>query len=403
MNRLVAETLAPDYRVERAFDGRRGLELAERLSPDLVVSDLMMPEHGGEELVAAIRQRPALDAVPILLLTAKADEDLRVRLLRAGAQDYVTKPFSADELRARAANLVVVKRVRDVLQREISARYEDLELLAHEVTERQRELRTALEATQAAREQAERASRIKSDFLGLISHELRSPLAVLQLQLERLERLELAGAGRSEDALAILARMRRSTRQLAELIQGLLQHARLRGGRLDPVMEAVDAEALAREVVDELRERAEDKGLHLELRVTGPLPALATDRALLRVVIWNLVANGVKFTKEGGVTLEVDTVGDTHRFVVADTGRGMSAAERARVFEPFEQGEDVRNKHTPGVGLGLALVRELLAALGAGLQLESASGRGSRFTVVLPTNARLPPDTASREAPRVSE
>ncbi len=382
MNRFVAETLAPDYRVQQAFDGRRGLELAERLAPDLIVSDLMMPEHTGEELVAAIRKRPALDAVPILLLTAKTEEDTRVRLLRTGAQDYLTKPFSADELRARAANLVVVKRVRDVLQGEISARYEDLERLAREVTHRQRELRTALEAARVAREQAERASRIKSDFLGLISHELRSPLAVLQLQVER---LELGGAGLSDEAAGVLARMRRSTRQLGELIESLLQHARLRGGPLDPALAPVDAAALAHDVIDELRERAAEKGIALELRVVEPLPALATDRALVRVVIWNLVANGVKFTKEGGVTLEVDAGGDTHRFVVADTGRGMSAAEQARVFEPFESAESMRNKHTPGLGLGLALVRDLVSAIGGTLELESAPGRGSRFTVTLPS------------------
>ncbi len=110
MNAFVAETLADGHRVACAFDGRDGLEKALALRPDLIVSDIMMPGLGGDELVREVRARRALDGIPILLLTAKADEELRVRLLKEGAQDYLDKPFAAEELRARADRLIGERR-----------------------------------------------------------------------------------------------------------------------------------------------------------------------------------------------------------------------------------------------------------------------------------------------------
>lgn len=114
MNRFLCESLAPVYDVATAFDGEEGLRQATQLRPDLVLTDIMMPAMSGDELVHAIRSHPALDRVPILLLTAKADDELRTRLLRDGAQDYLTKPFSVEELRARIHNLIVGKRALDI-------------------------------------------------------------------------------------------------------------------------------------------------------------------------------------------------------------------------------------------------------------------------------------------------
>jgi PAS domain S-box-containing protein len=117
MSRFLSENLADQYRVAVASDGREGLEKARALEPDLILSDLMMPEMSGDELVRALRGCPELDATPIVLLTAKADDELRVRLLREGAQDYLTKPFAVEELRARVANLVARKLAEETLRR----------------------------------------------------------------------------------------------------------------------------------------------------------------------------------------------------------------------------------------------------------------------------------------------
>jgi diguanylate cyclase (GGDEF)-like protein/PAS domain S-box-containing protein len=117
MNRFICENLATGHRVAAAFDGKEGFQKALELRPDLIVSDVMMPEMSGEELVHAIRAHAELDRMPIVLLTAKADDELRVRLLREGAQDYLTKPFSVEELRARVGSLVARKSADEALQR----------------------------------------------------------------------------------------------------------------------------------------------------------------------------------------------------------------------------------------------------------------------------------------------
>lgn len=114
MNQFVCDSLACEYRVVPAFDGQDALNKALELDPDLILTDAMMPEMGGDDLVRAIREHRQLDATPIVVLTAKADDDFRVRLLREGAQDYVTKPFSVEELRARVGAATARKKAVDV-------------------------------------------------------------------------------------------------------------------------------------------------------------------------------------------------------------------------------------------------------------------------------------------------
>ena len=154
MNRFIAETLASEYRVATAFDGREGLEKAQALPPDLILTDVMMPRMRGDELLSELRAHTELATVPVVVLTAKADNDLRVKLLRAGAQDFLTKPFSAEELRARVANQVTLKRARDVLQQELASRTHDVGALAREVTDRQRQLQTTLATLRVSEERS---------------------------------------------------------------------------------------------------------------------------------------------------------------------------------------------------------------------------------------------------------
>jgi PAS domain S-box-containing protein len=118
LNRYLVETLRDDYRVTTAFDGVEGLEKATTLAPDLILTDVMMPRMGGDALVAALREQPALAPVPIIVLSAKADDALRLKLLKGGAQDYVVKPFSAEEVLARVKNLVSLKRARVELEQQ---------------------------------------------------------------------------------------------------------------------------------------------------------------------------------------------------------------------------------------------------------------------------------------------
>lgn len=381
MNRFVAETLAGEYRVVTAFDGEQGAAEAARSRPDLILSDVMMPRMSGDQLVQALRERREFDAVPIVLLTAKADDELRVRLLREGAQDYVMKPFSAEELRARVGNLITMKRAREVLQQELDTQMRDLETLAREVTLRKRELTASYEAMRLAREQAERASQVKSDFLRLVSHELRTPLTAMSGYLQILRRS--ADGTLSESQQQLVQRISRSSERLHDLIESLLEYTRIKSGRLLVHPSKVDLAALAGQVADDLRPMAEQKGIALDL-TAAPLAPLTSDERLVRLILTNLIGNAIKFTSQGGVTVNLTHADGRHCITIRDTGPGIRPEHQALVFEPFSQVESINEKHKPGFGLGLALVKQMVDALGGKIELHSEESMGSAFFVYLP-------------------
>ncbi len=146
MRRFIVEALRDELRVVAASDGDEAIALALQESPDLVVTDLMMPRRGGEQLVAAMRAEPKLAQVPVLILSARADDELRLRLLSSAVQDYLTKPFSAHELRVRTRNLVTMKRARDALQVELTSQSSDLAELTDELIAERRALQASNDA-----------------------------------------------------------------------------------------------------------------------------------------------------------------------------------------------------------------------------------------------------------------
>jgi PAS domain S-box-containing protein len=148
MRRFIAAVLQDDYRVVSAADGEAALVKATAEPPDLVVTDLMMPILGGDAFVAALRTHEKLAQVPVLVLSARADDQLRLKLLAESVQDYLTKPFSAPELRARARNLITMKRARDALQEELATQNSDLVYLASQLVASRRELQRSHSALQ---------------------------------------------------------------------------------------------------------------------------------------------------------------------------------------------------------------------------------------------------------------
>jgi signal transduction histidine kinase len=237
----------------------------------------------------------------------------------------------------------------------------------------------------AERHRAEVASRAKSEFLALVSHELLTPVTAVMLSCERLER-DRASPLASRHA-QILWRMEGALSRLASTIRLLLEHARLDSAGPSVRLEAVDLAELAARVVEEVRPMAQKKGLTVRFALEEPLPPVRTDERLLKVVLANLASNAVKFTTEGWVAMKVGYRDGAHRVAVEDTGPGIPEGERARIFEPFEPLEPLSKKHMPGMGLGLALAYRLATALGARLELEPAHGPGSTFVVTLPETA----------------
>jgi signal transduction histidine kinase len=216
-----------------------------------------------------------------------------------------------------------------------------------------------------------------------VSHELLTPLAALQLQLERLSG-EYQGPLNDAQQL-LIARMRGSLARLTDMIQSLLEYARIESGKLELSVETFDLAGLARGVVDDFAALAESKGLTLRLLVPEARTDFENDSRLVRLVLVNLVANALKFTRTGEVIVGVEIGQNGCELRVQDTGPGIEPSLRTRVFEPFFQGESAsHDEYLQGAGLGLSLVREMLLALGGSIELETEIGVGSTFRFTVP-------------------
>ncbi len=377
MNDFIAQVLAAEFRTISAFNGRQGLEMAKDHLPDLILTDLMMPEMSGDELIQAVRGVAELATTPVILLTASGDLDLKMNLLAEGAQDYLTKPFAVAELRARAHNQVTAKLVRDTLQRELASQDNDIAQLATEVTQRARQL-------ERAKEVAEEANQAKDHFLAVLSHELRTPLTpVLAAAIE----LEAGGGKEPEQLRHALQLIRRNIELEARLIDDLLDFTKISKGKLQLQLGDVDLHQAIRGALEICQNDLTRKELQLAVALEASSAHVRGDAARLLQIFWNLILNAVKFTPpHGQISVRTTNTGEGQiRVEVSDSGVGIEAEAMPRIFEAFTQGEQSVTRRFGGLGLGLTIAKGLTAAHGGRmLAMSEGTNRGTTMTVELP-------------------
>jgi hypothetical protein len=250
-------------------------------------------------------------------------------------------------------------------------------------------VRTAAELEQA-RDRALAADRAKSAFLSTMSHELRTPLnTIIGFAGVLLQRLP--GPLNDEQAKQ-LGLVRTSARHLLALINDVLDISKIEAGDMKVASEPFDLRASIERVVAAMRPQAEAKGLRLDLRLADGLGSAVGDARRAEQVLLNLLANAVKFTEHGSVTLAAETVeaaeaadgGAAVRLRVIDTGSGIRAEDLPRLFRPFEQLEAGIGRAHEGTGLGLAISRRLAELMGGRIDVQSRWQQGSEFTFTLP-------------------
>ena len=352
MNRFVGQCLAGDFEVMSAFDGAEGLARALQFRPTLVISDVMMPGVSGVEMIARMRQTPELRETPVLLLSAKADEELMVRLLNDGARDFIVKPFSERDLVVRVRNLVAAEQSKT-------------ELLA-------------------LRDAAEGANRAKDEFLAMLGHELRNPLSPI---LTALQLMKLRGDGQFERERTIIERQ---VSHLTRLVEDLLDVSRIARGKVELKMapvELADVVAKAIEISSPLLEQREHK-----LTVDVPRPGLLVDGDAIRLsqVVSNLLTNAAKYTPAGGdIAIRAASEQDQVVLSVRDSGIGISPEVLPHVFDLFVQDRQAPDGPQGGLGIGLTIVRSLVERHNGTISACSdGPGRGSEFTIRLPAASR---------------
>jgi two-component system sensor histidine kinase BarA len=228
------------------------------------------------------------------------------------------------------------------------------------------------------------ANRVKSEFLANVSHELRTPLTSIIGFAELLREgpqveVDERTARYAENILI-------SGRILLEIINDLLDLAKIEAGKVELNLETVRVEEICSTLVDFVRPQADKKKLRLTLEADDDLPIMITDRGKVRQILFNLLSNAIKFTpEEGAVTLRTERENrERVRLSISDTGPGISPEDQAIIFEKFRQIDQSATREHHGTGLGLAIARELARLLGGEIVVESRMGKGSTFRVMLP-------------------
>jgi signal transduction histidine kinase len=236
-------------------------------------------------------------------------------------------------------------------------------------------------------EQIAQSSRVKSDFVAAISHEVRSPLSVILGYTDLL--LADGNDTLTAEQRQSIERIDKSGRELHELLTATLDLSRVAAGTLDLDLGTVVLGDLIGQVDSETRELRAKPGLRFGWRVADDLPSLVSDRLKLKVILKNLIGNAVKFTDEGSVIVEVRGRDNGIEFAVVDTGIGISTEGQSRIFEAFRQ-ETGRSKRYGGVGLGLYIAHRLTTFLGGTIGVESVPGQGSTFRIWIPSAPSTP-------------
>ena len=350
------------FNVIEAANGSDCLRLVESERPDLVVLDVNLPDISGFEVARRLRANPGESpAIQILQIsnTATSTAD-QVRGLEHGADVYLTEPVDSSILIATANALLRVRQAESALA-------------------------SALANERRMREHAEEANQLKDEFIATLSHELRTPLNALMGWIWQLRhtKLDLEAQTRALDSLERNARMH------AQLINDLLDVSRASKGKLQLEMRVVDLQEVVLAAVEAVRGAIDSKHVELETRLQSLL--VAGDYSRLQQVVMNLLTNAVQFTPlDGRISIILRAENDDARLEVQDSGAGIESAFLPHVFDQFRQGEGGLSRKHGGLGIGLAVVRQLVELHGGSVAVMSPGrGLGATFTVRLPRETVL--------------
>jgi signal transduction histidine kinase/CheY-like chemotaxis protein len=262
------------------------------------------------------------------------------------------------------------------VSRAIELALENEELLAEKSAE-QRATQSARAAAEQARERAEKADRTKTTFIAATSHDLRQPMHALVQYVEHLRR-----TCTDRLSLATIARIEESVAAMENLLNGVLDFSKISMGAIKPDIRVFPVDRLLRGVETQIRPLAEAKGLALRIESSGG--HCESDEVLLGRIVRNIAQNAVRYTASGSIAIRAVLRGDTVRVLVADSGIGIASSEKQRVFDEYYQVDNRARDRRKGLGLGLAIVRDLARLLNLGIRLKSRPGVGSTFAVEIP-------------------
>lgn len=375
------------YAVETATTGEAALEMARAQRFDLILSDVVMPGMSGYELCERIKKGVA-DPPALMLLTTLADARDIVRGVECGADNYITKPYTAEHLLERIEQVVFNRELNrsrrpgdptriSFLGETYTITSEPSQILGLLLSSFEELIRTN-EALQQSKQRAEAATRARDEVLATVSHDLKNPVGTIFTSSSLLLEMPLPPDAQQRQIEII----RRTAERMDRLIMDLLDVSRMEAGRFSIQPQPEHLLSMVAEARELLGPLAASRSISLGTRLPEHDAVVHADRGRMLQVLSNLIGNAVKFTPEGGaVTVTAQVEDGVVRVSVADTGAGIPEEHLSHIFDRFWH-----SGSAGGSGLGLAIAKGIVEAHGGSIWVES-SGSGTCFHFTLPLDA----------------
>lgn len=392
------------YQVIEATDGLSGIKTAQETSPDLILMDINIPGMDGYEAATRIKSLPELSNIPIIALTAKVMAGDRERALAAGCDGYIAKPIDIDALPNQVAEFLGGMRESITVEQESAYLREYNERLVDRLEKKVQELTKANEALS-------HTDAMKSRFINLAAHELRTPLAAIHGYLSLLTASDSPViAHADEKTLQVIEGVVTGVDRLRGIVQDMLDVTRIEAGTLQLRYAPIGLAFILDKIKKDFKNVVAKRQQIMIIADASQIPTMWADGERVTQILRNLVSNAVKYTPDGGtIEITVDMLGGVQTFVaekpvqqqfvkitVGDTGVGIAPEDQERIFENFYEVRDLERHSTSktefmggGAGLGLAIARGVAEAHGGSLWVESEGHDpeqcpGSKFHLILP-------------------
>ena len=352
-SRTILETanniLSDEYTVYTILSGSRLFSLLGKITPDLILLDIEMPNMDGYTVIDTLKNDGKTTNIPVIFLTGTNNQESEVRGLRAGAVDYITKPLISDIIKTRIGLHLLLQRQRRELQESVKI--------------------------------AETANHAKSAFIAVMSHEMRTPLNAIIGFSE----LSLETATLNKELYSNLVNIRSAGTTLLKIVGDILDISKIEIGKFELIHVEYDTASMISDALNQSILHRNGKSIDFNLTVGENFPAkLFGDELRVKQILFNLLSNAFKYTVEGEVELTIacSTIDGVTwlNASVRDTGIGVKTKDLESIFDDYVQADMAANREIMGTGLGLPISRKLAIMMGGSLEMESEYGKGSTIT-----------------------
>jgi two-component system sensor histidine kinase/response regulator len=356
--KVISSILKNEYSLSLANNGNMALSILEKIRPDLILLDIMMPDMDGYETCKKIKDNPHFAQIPIIFLTAKNDIEDMVKGFNIGAVDYIIKPFNLKELRVRIENHLSLY----LAKKKIEEQKQELEL----------KNKLLIESEEALR----KTNAEKDKFFSIIAHDLKSPFSGL---LGLLSMLNDKDSGiEEEERDFIVEELFKSSKSVYNLIENLLEWSRIQRHDIKMNPQFTNINFIIDELYSLLKSNLDQKGITFNSNIGGL--SITADTMMLNTLFRNLISNAIKFSNSGdSISVNYQKNEGMHQFCVEDTGIGMSEEIKNKLFRIDTKVTKTGTNNESGTGLGLILCKEFAEMHNGNIWVESEPGKGSKF------------------------